>query len=150
MGPESATKECLGRLSHQSSEKTIRHMVSVTLSVALGTIPAPRAELSVKALVDLKRTMEDSSREQLREISRRLAQLESSVFSEVSGDEGGMLAGSPPIAHKSVLSISPQPRDFTPLLPQPVEERKRAWQRPNILQADTQEPEKWTRATRWL
>jgi len=82
------------------------------LSVALGKIPPSRAELSVKALGDLKRAIEDSSREQLREISQRLVQLESGVFSEGNGDEGGMLSASPPVGHTSVSSRSPQPRDF--------------------------------------
>jgi len=124
LGTEKSTKECLRRLNHQTSEETIRHMVSEALSVALGKIPPPRAELSVKALVDLKGAMEDSSRKQLRGISQRLAQLESSVFSEGNVGEGGIFSASPPIAHKSVSSRSPQPKDCAPIIPQPVEERK--------------------------
>jgi len=99
-------------------------MVSEALSVALGRIPPPRAEMSVKALAELKRAVEDPNREQLREISQRLAQVETSLFSEGNGEEGGMLYASPPIAHKSVSSRSPQPRDFTPIPPQPVQDRK--------------------------
>jgi len=99
-------------------------MVSEALSVALGRIPPPRAEMSVKALAELKRAVEDPNREQLREISQRLSQVETSLFSEGNGEEGGMLYASPPIAHKSVSSRSPQPRDFTPIPPQPVQDRK--------------------------
>ncbi len=55
LGTESSTKESLRKLNQQTSEETILHMVSEALSVALGKIPPPRAELSVKALGDFKR-----------------------------------------------------------------------------------------------
>jgi len=94
--------------------------------------------------------MEESNREQLREMSQRLAQVESNLFTEGTWEEGGVLFAPPPMALKSALSRSPQPRTFTPIQLQPVEERKGVWQKPNVLQADAQEPEKGPRAIRWL
>jgi len=43
MGTEGSTKEGSRRLSHQTSEETVLHLVSEALSVALGKIAPPRA-----------------------------------------------------------------------------------------------------------
>jgi len=52
------------------------------LQIALGQIPHPRGEVSVKDLADMKKALEESNREQTRAISRQLAQLECNIFPE--------------------------------------------------------------------
>jgi len=63
-------------------------MVLEALIVTLGKIPPPRAELGAKALAELKRAMVDYKRDQLREISQRLSQVKTKLFSEGIGKEG--------------------------------------------------------------
>jgi len=41
-----------------------------------------RGEVNVKVLSDMKKALEESNREQLRDMSQKLAHLESNLFSE--------------------------------------------------------------------
>lgn len=106
--------------------------------------------LSVKTLADLKMDLKDYNREQLREIGQRLCQFGINFLPEKVWEEWVVLFAPPYIAHRSASSRSQHPRTFTLVQTQPVEERKDAWQRSNIVQADTPEPQKTPRATHWL
>jgi len=77
-GTESSTEEGLRILSDKKRGGTNAIWFTEALHVALWQIPHARGEVSVKDLADMKEALEESNREQMRDMNRRLLSLRAS------------------------------------------------------------------------